>query len=55
MKRRGTFINMILGIAGLMSANLFGLGLGLTGVNIIVTLVLGIPGLALLMGVRWLL
>ena len=46
--------NAILGVLGLAAANMFGLGLGLTAVNLVVAAVLGIPGLALLFGVRWL-
>jgi hypothetical protein len=46
--------NAALGLTGLAAANMFGLGLGMTAVNVVTTAVLGIPGLALLFGVRWL-
>lgn len=49
-----TVLNAVLGLIGLVAVNMSGLGLGVTVVNIAVTAVLGIPGLALLMGVRWL-
>jgi len=46
--------NAVLGLLGLAAANMFGLGLGMTAVNMVITVVLGIPGLILLFGVRWL-
>lgn len=51
---RRTILSAVLGVSGLAAANIFGFGLGLSIVNVIVTVALGIPGLALLMGVRWL-
>lgn len=47
-------LNAVLGILGLVAVNMFGLGLGVTTVNLAVATVLGIPGLALLLGVKWL-
>ncbi|MCL2080659.1 MAG: pro-sigmaK processing inhibitor BofA family protein [Oscillospiraceae bacterium] len=50
----GILLNAVFGVLGLAIANMLGLGLGLTAVNLAVTAVFGIPGLALLFGVRWL-
>ena len=47
-------LNGLAGVAGIAAANIFGLGLGITLLNVAVTAVLGLPGLALLIGARWL-